>query len=648
MKENGEKAAKTDEKGRLSGTAYYVVSIYSVLGILLSVNQIFNLKIFGFMPIGNAYYYYMLAIYLSISFLIYPINQKQANMISVYDWLLFLICTIATIYLGLNAYNILTAGWEFEAPMMPTIASVVIWILALEAVRRAGGTILFVVCAIFAFYPIYAHHMPGFLHGIHMPLIGTIRYHAMGIEGIIGIPTRVLGDMVIGFIVFGVVLVTSGGGNFFMKFALSLLGDKQGGAAKVSVVSSALMASLSGSVISNVVTTGSVTIPVMKKTGYSPTMAAAIEACASTGGVITPPIMGAAGFLMASFMNVPYYQVMLAAAFPAVLYYFALMTQVSSYAANKNLAGLAKADLPDFWDTLKKGWFYIGSIVLLVFFLIYIRAEAWAPFFAMIFLFACAMFQKETRYTWKRLIDFFVESGRLLANLAAILAGIGLIIGSLSGTGVANAFSRELVLLAQGKLYLLLIFGAFTSFVLGIGMTVTACYIFLAIVLVPALVAVGIDVMAAHMFVLYWGTLSYITPPVALGSIAASTIAGSDPIKTGFMSMRLALTHFIIPFFFVLSPSMIGRGPVLVVVWSITTAIIGCFLMGSAAEGYLARYGLLSISKRIILFVSGIFLLYPGLYSDIVGFIVTIIFILTNIKYYKKMHNSRSNISNVF
>jgi len=619
---------KTEKKSasRLQGFSYVVTAVLSALGTLLCINQLFHLNLFGFMPIGNAYFYYILTFYLSISFLIFPAGKKYARRIPWFDWALVLLCVVTTVYLAANAYDILTRGWEYVAPPLPTTAGFVLWLLALEGVRRAGGFSLFLICFVFSLYPLYAGYMPGFLWGSSFSLVEAARYHAMGVESIIGIPTRVVGNLLVGFIIFGVALVSSGGGEFFMNFALSLLGHTRGGAAKVSVLSSAFMASLSGSVISNVVTTGSMTIPAMKKTGYSPRWAAAVEACASTGGSIMPPIMGAAGFLIASFLNVPYTQVMWAAFFPASLYYLTLLLQVDAHAAYAGIGGLRKSELPSVWGTLKTGWFFLGSLILLVFILLYMRTEAWAPFYVMIFLFACAMIRKETRYTWKKFVNFIVQSGNLLGQITAILAGIGLIIGSLSGTGVANSFSRELVLFAGGNIFLLLLFGAITSFILGIGMTVTACYVFLAIVLVPALVEVGLNDMGCHLFVLYWGALSYITPPVALGAITAAAIAGSEHMSTAFLSMRLGSAKYILPFLFVLNPAMILRGPTGEVLLAVFTAIIGCVLLAEALEGYFYVHGRMSILSRILVFASGFLLLYPGWNADVAGLILLIVF----------------------
>ncbi|RJR25866.1 MAG: TRAP transporter large permease subunit, partial [Desulfobacteraceae bacterium] len=245
-----------DNQARLKGFAYWLTAVMSAGAILLCVNQIFHLGIAGFMPIGNAYYYYILTFYLSLTFLIYPASKQAEGRIPWYDWALFVLTIFTTIYLAWNAYNILTKGWEYVAPPLPTFAGFLLWLLAVEGIRRAGGIVLALICLIFSIYPLYADYMPGFLWGKSFTLVETARFHSMGVESIIGIPTHVVGDLLIGFIIFGVALVSSGGGKFFMDFALSLLGHSRGGAAKVAVLSSAFMASLSGSAISNVVTTG--------------------------------------------------------------------------------------------------------------------------------------------------------------------------------------------------------------------------------------------------------------------------------------------------------------------------------------------------------------------------------------------------------
>ncbi len=623
------KKENLDGISRVKPLVYVICAILSGIGLIIIINQLFHLQLAGFMPIGTAYFYYLLATFLSLTFLLYPSAEKNKGRVIWYDWVLFILCVITNLYLAFHAYDILTKGWEFQAPLIPTIASFVLWGLALEGIRRAGGNVLFIICAIFSFYPVYGEFLPGLFWGNPFTFTQSARYHAMGVESIIGIPTKVVGELLAGFIIFGVALVISGGGKFFMDFALAVLGHTRGGAAKVAVLSSAFMAMLSGSVISNVVTTGSVTIPAMKRTGYNPTFAGAVEACASTGGTITPPIMGAAGFLIASFLAVPYATVILSAFFPAVLYYITLYTQVDAHAAKSNLVGMPRKDLPNFWKTMKEGWFFFGSIILLTFILFYVRMESWAPFYTMIFLFGCAMIRKSTRLTWRKIVDFLFESGKLMAQITAILAGVGLIVGSLSGTGVANSFSRELVILAGDNYLLLLLLGALTSFVLGMGMTVTACYVFLAIVMVPALVKIGLNPMACHLFVLYWGALSYITPPVALGSITAAAIAGSDPMATGYQSMKLGSAKYIVPFFFAINPALIMIGPLWDILLAVITAIPGAVFLGASIEGWLFFYGRMTIPQRILAFAIGVLLLYPSWKATVAALIVFVVLFIS-------------------
>ncbi len=604
---------------RIEGVSYVVLLVTTALGILLSVNQLFQLKLFGFFPIGSGYFYYILAFFLSISFLIFPARSKDARTVPWYDWVLYILCMGVNGYFAFHSYEILMAAWEYKAPTPALILSYVLWALALEAVRRAAGFALFIICFIFSFYPVFGQYLSGMLWGTPFTLNETASFHALGVESIIGIATRVVGNDIIGYILFGAAVVASGGGKFFMDFALSLLGKSRGGAAKVAIVSSAFMASLSGSVVSNIVTTGTLTIPAMKKTGYSAKYAAAIEACASTGGTITPPIMGAAGFLIASFLNIPYSQVMLAVIFPAFLYFFVLFLQADFHAAKMNIEGLSEEELPDTKEVLKTGWMFLAAICFMIYLLLVYRITALAPFYTILFLFVCSMFRKETRLNWEKLKNFIYEGGVVVGHITAVLAGIGLVVGAFSATGVANSFSRELLIFAGESIFLLLILGACTSFVLGIGMTVTACYVFLAVVLAPALVAVGLDPLACHLFVMFCGNLSYITPPVALGSISAAAISGSHPMATGFTCMRLGVVLFFIPFVFVLNPALIFHGEPLDIVLSIAVALAGSFFLASAFEGWTFGLGHLSIITRVFLFVGGICFIYPNWMADVVG-----------------------------
>jgi TRAP transporter 4TM/12TM fusion protein len=604
---------------RLRGAAYFSVLILGVLGLAAVVNQIFNLGLFGFRPLSTAYYYLVIALFLPIAFLAYPAREADATRVRWYDWLL-VAATLATgLYLSSQAINILTRGWDIDAPALPTSASAVLVLLALEGVRRCGGPVLFVICAIFAVFPLFAESMPGPLWGTQYTPAEAARAHAMGVESIIGIPMRIVSELLIGFIVFGSALIISGGGTFFMNFAMALMGARRGGPAKVSILSSGLFGSLSGSVISNVISTGAMTIPTMKRSGYPPHYAGAIEACASTGGTLMPPVMGAVAFIMASFLNVPYVSVMAAAFVPAILFYIALMLQTDCYAARTGLKGLPRAVLPKLGATLRSGWVYLFSLGLLIYLLIGFRIESMAPFYASVLLVLTAMVLARGMDRLRVVLDLIVDAATNIGNLVAILAGIGLVVGALSITGVGTAFSRELVNLAGGNVFMLLILGAFTSFILGMGMTVSACYIFLAIVLAPALVQSGLDRMASHMFILYWGMLSFITPPVALAAVAASGIAKAGAMRTAVTAMRLGAPLFILPFMFVLNPALILQGEPQQIVVAVGTALVAIWMLSAGMERYAYFAGPTDRVGSLLMLAGGLTLIVPEGRSDLIG-----------------------------
>lgn len=604
---------------RMHGVTYWVVLALGALGLLVAINQTFTLRVFGFSPLGNSFLYYLIGIFLAAAYLIYPMKKSDSDRTRWYDWVFASLAIICTLYLGANGLKIIEQGWDYSSPLEATVFSGILLVLLIEGVRRCGGTPLLVVVLVFGSYPIYAGYMPGFLWGNQYSVAETIRAHVMGVESVIGIPMQVVANLVIGFVVFGAALTVTGGGDFFMRFATSLMGASRGGPAKVAVVSSGFMGSLSGSVISNILTTGVFTIPTMKRTGYPPQYAAAVEACASTGGTLMPPVMGAVAFIMASFLGVPYADVMVAAFLPALLFYIALLFQVDNYAARKGLVGLPPEEIPRLWPVLKDGWPYLFSLGMLIYMLLVMRLETYAPYYATLVLLAISAFKKSHRMNVSRSLELLKELSVSVANLVAILAGIGLVVGGLSYSGVAGAFSRELLLHAGGSIPLMLIAGAVTSFILGMGMTVSACYIFLSILLAPALVNAGLNPLASHLFILYWGMMSYITPPVSLAAITAANVAGASAWATGLTAMRLGSVLFLLPFMFVVNPALIMQGDWGPIIQAATTAVTAMWVLASALEGYLYRVGILRWPTRILLFATGGLFLFPGLKTDLIG-----------------------------
>ena len=608
-----------------------IVMVLGALGVIMAINQQFLLNIFGFQPLGNAYLYYLIGIFLALAFLTLPATAMNPRRF----WWLNIILAIAAMgsagWLGFHGLDIIQKGWEYDAPLGADIAASVLIVLVLEGVRRAGGPILLFTALLFGTYPLYADYMPGFLWGTEYSLVGTVRAHVLGVESIIGIPMQVVAELVIGFVIFGSVLVATKGSDFFMELASALLGHSRGGPAKVAVMGSGILGSLSGSVISNILTSGPFSIPTMRRVGYPAHYAAAVEACASTGATLMPPVMGTVAFVMASFLGVQYSSIVIAAVIPAILFYVALLFQVDMYAARRGLKGLPRSETPPIWPVLKSGWPYLLSLAVLIFVLMGLRMEARSPYYASVVMLVATAFRKETRLTLARAKGLLLDISCNIASLVAVLAGIGLVVGGLSYTGVAGAFSRELLLYAGGNTALMLIAGAVTSFVLGMGMTVTACYIFLSILLAPALVQAGLNPIASHLFILYWGMLSYITPPVALAAITAANVAGSKPMKTGFHAMRLGMPLFVLPFIFVYDPALIMEGSWLQIIERVGLTVLAIWAITSAFESWIYKVGRIGIASRIAFGAGGILVLFPELTTSLIGAAVLVGVIVVNL-----------------
>ncbi|MEQ6202402.1 TRAP transporter fused permease subunit [Sulfitobacter sp. HNIBRBA2951] len=599
-----------------SGAARWVIILFTLGAIGMAINQLFNLRIGGYSLLEGMYLYVLAGFFLSLTFITFRAWGPPSPQVPWYDWVLAAATVGVTGFFVATAGQSLDSGWEYAAPQNAVWASIALYLLILEGTRRAGGLVLFGIVLVFSLYPTFAEHVPDPLNGFTQPFTDVIPYFMISSEASFGIPMRAFGNLVIGFILFGAVLQFTGGGKFFNNLAMALVGGYRGGAAKVSIFASGFMGSMSGSVISNVLTTGAVSIPAMKKTGFSARYAAATEACASTGGVLMPPIMGATAFVIASWLSRPYVEIMLAATIPSILYFFGLFVQIDAYSARRGLKGLPRADRPRVWTTLKEGWLYVSVFALLIYLMVAFRWETTAPFYAVALLLIVNQFRAADRVTWDGFLNIIVSVGRTLSELVAVLLGIGMIVGAFQATGLTGPLANELVYIAGNSMPMLLIMGAVTSFIFGMGMTVTACYIFLAVVLAPALVQAGLNELAVHLFILYWGMVSFITPPVALGAFAAASMAGANAFKTGFEAMRLGGVIYVVPFFFVLNPALIGQGPPTEVAVVLACALVGVWFIASALQGYVSFIGPLhssglSLIMRFVLFFAGLFVAAP-------------------------------------
>jgi len=599
------------------GTLWLLVA--AIGSVAASIYVIFGLgNILGlYVPLETEYFYFMLALLLPLAFLIYPLFNSARDHIPIYDWALALLTAGIAGYFALKGNAILDIGWEYDAPEHARILSFILWALVLEATRRAGGNAIFIVCLVVSVYPMLSDFAPGFLNGPPVAPNTTAGFHIFGTESMLGIPMTAFANLVVGFLVFGVALQYTGGGTFFLNLAFAILGKKRGGPAKVAIFASGLMGSMSGSVITNVLTTGVMSIPAMKRVGFRPAYAAGVEACASTGGVLMPPVMGATAFVMATFLELPYSAIIIAAAFPSALYYLGLYLQIDAYSARHGLKGLPAEELPPVLEVLREGWYFVFVFITLIILLLYMQREAQAPYYATAILLIINQIPKTHRWNLARLSDFVKGVGLLFAELAAILAGVGLIIGALTLTGKVGTITYELVNLAGDNTLLLLVMAAVTSFILGIGMTVTAAYLFLAVTVAPALTQAGLDKLAVHLFMMYWGMISFITPPVAIGAYAAASVAKSNPMQTGLEAMRLGSIIYFVPFFFVLNPALIGNGTLSEIVLVLSTTIMGIWLISAGLQGYLQGVGALDGNAlgwlaRALLAIGGFALALPG------------------------------------
>ncbi|QBF32591.1 TRAP transporter fused permease subunit [Thalassococcus sp. S3] len=619
VRTRGEAALDAEQKSErleFSGPARWTIIVVTLVAIGIAINQLFNLRIGGYSFLEGMYLYVLAGLFLSLTFITFRAYGPPSPRVPWYDWCLAAVTLAVCAFFVATAGESLDSGWEYAAPERAVWASIVLYLLILEGTRRAGGMVLFCVVLLFSLYPTFAEHVPDPLNGFTQPFTDVIPYFMISSEASFGIPMRAFGNLVIGFILFGAVLQFTGGGKFFNNLAMAVVGGYRGGAAKVSIFASGFMGSMSGSVISNVLTTGAVSIPAMRKTGFAPRYAAATEACASTGGVLMPPIMGATAFVIASWLSRPYVEIMLAAAIPSLLYFFGLFVQIDAYSARRGLKGLPQEDRPRALKTLADGWLYVAVFALLIYLMVAFRWETTAPFYAVALLLIVNQFRPGDRVSLNGLFSIIASVGRTLAELVAVLLGIGMIVGAFQATGLTGPLANELVYAAGNSLPMLLLMGAVTSFIFGMGMTVTACYIFLAVVLAPALVQAGLNELAVHLFILYWGMVSFITPPVALGAFAAASMAGANAFKTAFEAMKLGGVIYVVPFFFVLNPALIGQGALAEVIVVLICALMGVWFISSALQGYVSFVGplhssTLSTVMRAVLLFAGLMVAAP-------------------------------------
>ncbi len=564
------------------------------------------------------------AFWLLLSYVLLP-ARKGATKLAWYDIALLLAGLIPAAYIALQPDRLLLCT---ARPDLVSTTEIVLFLLIvtsiLEAARRSGGLPLFLVTVGFFSAVFLGDFYPGpfYARTFSLQTITAHMFMCLGTNSVFGLIADVGSTIVMAFMLFSGFLQVSGAGDFFIKLGMAIAGRYRGGPAKVAIFASALMGTISGSSVANVVTTGTITIPMMKRLGYKPHFAGAVEAVASNGGQIMPPVMGAVAFLMAQILSVSYWSICVAAFLPALLYYAALFFMIDFEAIKTELKGLPKAEVPSLKEVLKRNWYYIVPIIFLVF-LIADRTFAVhrSCMFAMVAIILLSFIGGRDKWFTPRKLGKAIDTGvRSMISIAGSLLACGIIIASINMTGIGLNFTSLITQFAGQSILLMLVLAALSSFILGMGMTSIPCYIVCAMLVGPPLVNAGIPPIAAHLFFFYWGILSFITPPVAIAALAASGVAGADFWKTGWTAARLGVVSYIIPFFFVYKPALLLMGSIDEIVMAAVTGLIGCYFLASGMMTYLLRE--LNWLQRILMIACGVAMLYPGWETDIMGIIV--------------------------
>lgn len=619
-----------------------ILALIPVLGVLfvLGIHQRLGLTLYAQQYVGLFLGLILCAIYLSV-----PASKRSPrDRVPWYDWILAGFGLNAGLYILFYYPDIITAMGIVSTNRF--ILSVIAVLLILEAIRRLFGKGLLAVVLVFMVYGYFAPYFPGIFQGTGTPVDQLFNYMYLDSNSLLRM-LRIASTIALSFILFGQILLHFGGGEILNNFALSAFGRFRGGPAKGSIVGSSLVGTITGGPVANVVLTGNVTIPLMKRNGYNSAQAGAIESVASTGGSIMPPIMGVAAFLIAETLGIPYAEVALGALVPAILYFACLFFQVDFIAGRKGMGRLSKEDIPLLMNVVKKGWMIVPSLGVLIYFLFFLGyspqlSGVYASAAAVVFL---SLEKKVRQNLLKLLRHVFVDTGKVMLEIGTVLAAAGLVVGITGVTGLGFNLGLMLSSLADYGLLILLIVSAIVSIILGMGMPSIAAYALVSVLVAPTIVNLGVNPLAAHLFVYYFAIISSFTPPVAMACFTASPIAKENPNKIAFQAFRLGVIGYLVPFLFVYAPQLLLGAETQVAWWqtvlSIFTALIGCYLLSMALEGFLFQR--LNAAKRMMVTVLAMCLFLPYTFSEYswiingVGFVVTVLFILTEWKNRKKV-----------
>ena len=564
-----------------------------------------------------------------VIFLIYPAAKGSVRRVTAFDWLWLALAVASGLYILLNWERIaLNAGVVNTTDILFGVVAIAV---VLESARRSIGPVLAGMGGVFLAYGLLGHLIPGVLGHRAYSVNRIVTFLYTGTEGIYGTAMDVSAKYVALFVLFGALLEAFGGGQLFVDIAYSLTGRMRGGPAKAAVVSSALMGTMSGSAVANVVTTGAFTIPLMKKNGYRAHVAAAVEAVASTGGQIMPPVMGAAAFLMAEMTGISYSEIMIAALIPAFFYFFAIFMMVDLEAAKESIPVPEDDQIKPLGQILRTGGYLIAPLALLVFMIFRGYSAILAAAYAIaLILVTDLIFSRDRRNMPKKLLAAVGKGMKSVVSVASACACSGIVVGIISLTGIGAKFSSLMLSVAGSSIFIALLMTMVASLILGCGLPTTAAYMVLATLAVPALVKMEVPLLAAHLFVLYFGSISTITPPVALSAYAGAALAGANPNTVGFTAFRFGIVAFIVPFMFVYQPSLLMQGSVPAILQTLVTGTLGVIMIAVGVQGYWKAPCLWW--ERGLGFAAGLLMIDTNLITDILGIACTAAVVISQMR----------------
>ncbi|WP_423802450.1 TRAP transporter permease [Neobacillus sp. SAB-20_R2A] len=600
-------------KGRIGWIVFAILLAFSLFHLYTGIFGVLTAQLQRSIHLGFA---------LALIFLLFPASKKKRgkeHKVAWYDYILAAISVVVGAYWPLMIDDlVLRAGMLTDLDFYVGLAAIV---LVLEATRRAVGLPIAIIAIVFMVYALFGPYMPSFLAHRGLELDRLVQTMFFTTEGILGTPIAVSATYIFLFLLFGSFLIKTGVGEYFNDLSIAIAGRSVGGPAKVAVFSSALQGTISGSSVANVVTSGAFTIPMMKNLGYKKEFAGAVEAASSTGGQLMPPIMGAAAFLMVEFIGngISYWDIAKAAAIPAVLYFTGIWIMTHFEAKKIGLRGLTKEEMPNRKEVFSKLYLLlpiVAIVLLLMSGMSVIRAALWSIVITVV----VSAIKKETRIGFKGIIDALADGARSALGVAAATAAAGIIVGVVTKTGLGLKMANGLLDLSGGYLLPTLFLTMIASLILGMGSPTTANYVITSTIAAPAIILLGVPDLSAHLFVFYFGIVADITPPVALAAMSAAAISGGEPFRTGVESTKLAISAFIIPYMFVLSPELLMINTTWTyVIWVVFTAFIGMIAISAGVIGFWMRK--MHWLERIVALIAGLCLIYPEKISDIVGLV---------------------------